>query len=353
MKVRRHAAVSSALGGASPAVVISVAVLLLAGAALALYDRSTAGRILPGVAVAGVDVGEMPRGEAIEVVRDRTTRDLLRDDLSVHAREETWHVVPAELGATVDIEALVDRALALNEGVSWPERVFRRLFDRPIGSSLAARIEVSADPLAEFLQSVAEQVEISPVNARVAIEDGEVVLRPPKPGWSLRTAEARRMMARALRAAEPEVELPLERLQPEVTRNKLGYTIVVRISELELYLYDGLRLEKRYPVATGMPGYETPEGEWTIINKRVDPTWVNPATEGWGADLPPVIGPGPGNPLGTRALDLNVPGIRIHGTYDSDSIGTYASHGCIRMYIEDSEELFDIVPVGTRVLVGQ
>jgi lipoprotein-anchoring transpeptidase ErfK/SrfK len=128
---------------------------------------------------------------------------------------------------------------------------------------------------------------------------------------------------------------------------------VVRLSELKLYLYDGLRLEKTYPVAARQPGYPTPEGDWNIVNKRVNPTWVNPAPEGWGASLPPVIGPGAGNPLGTRALDLDASGIRIHGTYDSGSIGTYASHGCIRMYIEDSEELFDIVPVGTPVFIIQ
>ncbi len=53
----------------------------------------------------------------------------------------------------------------------------------------------------------------------------------------------------------------------------------------------------------------------------------------------------------SHALYLDAPGIRIHGTYDADSIGTYASHGCIRMYLDDAEELFGIVPVGTRVLI--
>jgi lipoprotein-anchoring transpeptidase ErfK/SrfK len=64
-----------------------------------------------------------------------------------------------------------------------------------------------------------------------------------------------------------------------------------------------------------------------------------------------VIAPGPGNPLGTRAIYLNAPGIRIHGTYSTSSIGTYASHGCIRMYIEDSEELFELVDMGARVII--
>ena len=102
------------------------------------------------------------------------------------------------------------------------------------------------------------------------------------------------------------------------------------------YLYDALKVVRSYPVATAADGYVTPVGTWEIVDKRENPTWYNPALDTWGADLPAVIPPGPGNPLGTRALYLNAPGIRIHGTYSTDSIGTYASHGCVRMFLEDS-----------------
>jgi lipoprotein-anchoring transpeptidase ErfK/SrfK len=68
-------------------------------------------------------------------------------------------------------------------------------------------------------------------------------------------------------------------------------------------------------------------------------------------DMPAFIGPGPGNPLGTRAMNLSASGIRIHGTPDAGSIGGPASHGCIRMLIHDAEELFDAVDVGTPVMI--
>jgi L,D-transpeptidase ErfK/SrfK len=64
-----------------------------------------------------------------------------------------------------------------------------------------------------------------------------------------------------------------------------------------------------------------------------------------------MIPPGPGNPLGTRALYLNADGIRIHGTPSDSSIGSYASHGCIRMHISESEALYPLVPVGTPVFI--
>ena len=151
--------------------------------------------------------------------------------------------------------------------------------------------------------------------------------------------------------SEKETKETKEAQQPKETEATMGRTIVVRLNENRLYLYDGFDAVRSYSVATAKPGFTTPTGVWTIYDKKENPTWYNPAEDTWGADLPPVIEPGPGNPLGTRAIYLNAPGIRIHGTYSSSSIGTYASHGCIRMYISDSEELFDLVDMGTRVII--
>jgi lipoprotein-anchoring transpeptidase ErfK/SrfK len=92
-------------------------------------------------------------------------------------------------------------------------------------------------------------------------------------------------------------------------------------------------------------------GNWQIVNKAREPDLVQPGDRHLGCGPAAVIAPGPGNPLGTRALYLNAPGIRIHGTYSSSSIGTYASHGCIRMLISDSEDLYGRVPMGTRVII--
>jgi lipoprotein-anchoring transpeptidase ErfK/SrfK len=118
-----------------------------------------------------------------------------------------------------------------------------------------------------------------------------------------------------------------------------------------LTLYDGFHVERRYPVATAMNGFLTPPGSWEVYNKVENPTWHNPAPDGWGAGEPLEIPPGPNNPLGTRALYLTAPGIRIHGTPSDSSIGTWASHGCIRMHIPDSEALYPLVPIGTRVII--
>ena len=127
----------------------------------------------------------------------------------------------------------------------------------------------------------------------------------------------------------------------------LGY-VRIDVSERKLYLYGGDdRLLKTYGVAVGMPAHPTPVGVFRIITKQRNPTW-NPPDSAWAAGMGPVP-PGPGNPLGTRWMGLNSPGIGIHGTPAPSSIGTAASHGCIRMRIPEAEDLFDRVFVGTPV----
>jgi lipoprotein-anchoring transpeptidase ErfK/SrfK len=162
---------------------------------------------------------------------------------------------------------------------------------------------------------------------------------------------AAQRILRALERQVDDIEIPVKEVTPEVTTASLGQTIVVDVSDNTLQLYEGLKVVKEYRVATGTASFPTPVGTFEIVDKRENPTWYNPDPEGWGADLPLSIGPGPGNPLGTRAMYLNAPGIRIHGTWSSSSIGTAASHGCIRMHISDSEELYPLVEMGARVIV--
>lgn len=347
----RHAASLGArvLGSARVTIPVVLGLLLLAGGgvyATYRYDASTQNRILPGVEIAGVDVGGMTRKQAVAAVRPMLA-DTLDHQVTVHAGGQTWHITPDELGTKSNFRDVVDQALAVNGEFTWVERSFRRLLDRPIDRSYELSYAYNEGRIQRFVQTVANQVEVSPTNAAVDFEGGQLVLRRPEKGRELRVQHAQESLMDALVTQEPAIRFDMRTLDPKINTKELGYTIVIRLSELKLYLYDGLDLVKTYPVAAGQPAYPTPTGDWTIINKAENPTWVNPAPDGWGADMPASISGGPGNPLGTRALYLDAPGIRIHGTFDSGSIGTYASHGCVRMLISDVEELYEIVPIGT------
>ncbi len=136
----------------------------------------------------------------------------------------------------------------------------------------------------------------------------------------------------------------------EQTLDHLLGRIRIDLSERKLYLYDGDgQVVKTYRVAVGMPAHPTPTGEFRIITKVRNPIW-NPPDSAWAAGMGPVP-PGPSNPLGTRWMGLNSPGIGIHGTPAPSTIGTAASHGCIRMKIPEAEDLFDRVYVGTPVAI--
>lgn len=310
------------------------------------YDAATANRLLPGVTIAGIDVGEMTRDEAVAAVRAEIDADLGRQ-IVVEAGDEVWTVTPGELGTGAEIEAVVDDALALNRGYGWPERVFRRILNRPIAHDALVRYRPDVPRIRGFVTTAAESVALEPSNASVDYVDGELVLQRPKFGRELAVRDAKQALRAAVMDGSVRVELPTQRIEPKVGRDELGHTIVVDLSELELTLYQGLRRVKAYPVAAGSGQYPTPTGEWTIWDKRENPIWINPAPDGWGASLPAMIPGGPSNPLGTRALYLDAPGIRIHGTSASYSIGSYASHGCVRMFMADVEELYEIVPIGT------
>jgi lipoprotein-anchoring transpeptidase ErfK/SrfK len=260
-------------------------------------------------------------------------------------------VTAQELGSTADVAAAVDQALVLADSYSWTSRVMARLWNRPVGREVPMPYLHDDARIAAWLEEVAAEHNQSAESAAVDWIDDHLVLNESKPGKALKPVLAADAVLEALEAGSGEIALPFKRVAPSVTEETLGHTIVVRTSMNKLTLFDGLEFVKEYGVATGTPGYPTPHGHFTIINKRYNPTWVNPAPDGWGRGLPTSIGPGPGNPLGTRALDLDAPGIRIHGTYADYSIGTAASHGCIRMHIPESEELFEMVEVGTTVII--
>ncbi|MCB0881525.1 MAG: L,D-transpeptidase family protein [Thermoleophilia bacterium] len=134
------------------------------------------------------------------------------------------------------------------------------------------------------------------------------------------------------------------------TRDAMVGKIVVDLSERTLRLYRDGKVFKRYKVAVGQPAYPTPTGTFKVVNKQVDPTWMPPSSP-WAKGLGP-IPPGPGNPLGTRWIGTSAPAVGIHGTYADYSIGTAASHGCMRMHIPDVEDLYKYVSVGMPVVIN-
>lgn len=124
---------------------------------------------------------------------------------------------------------------------------------------------------------------------------------------------------------------------------KQGYTLVVDKKARKLFWKRGKETLKTYPVSIGREETETPEGEFRVKEKIKNPVWYR-----MNQVFPP---DSPKNLLGTRWLGLDQKGYGIHGTRHPNSIGSAASHGCIRMFNHDVEELFSWVPIGTPVII--
>jgi L,D-transpeptidase ErfK/SrfK len=146
-----------------------------------------------------------------------------------------------------------------------------------------------------------------------------------------------------------DVVLPTVHLLPDAEPTG----VVINLADMRLYYFGepGTR-PRSYPIGIGREGLTTPLGTTEIARKKKDPIWHPTARmRAEDPELPEVVPPGPDNPMGTRAMYLGWPLYAIHGTNKPWGVGRRASSGCIRMYPEHSEELFDLVEVGTKVNV--
>ncbi len=128
------------------------------------------------------------------------------------------------------------------------------------------------------------------------------------------------------------------------------YPVVLTVDRgsFRLSLFKDLKRVRVFPIAVGQAGLETPAGLYKIQNKAVNPAWHVPNSD-WAGSLAGTVIPGGAsdNPIKTRWLRV-YDAVGVHGTDARGSIGSTASHGCIRMLVEDVEKLYDEVPVGTR-----
>jgi L,D-transpeptidase ErfK/SrfK len=146
-----------------------------------------------------------------------------------------------------------------------------------------------------------------------------------------------------------KVVIPTMHLLPDAPHEG----VVINLAEMRLYLYQSMyQPPLTYPIGIGRDGLRTPIGTTKVTRKKEEPTWT--PTERMRREdptLPPVVPPGPDNPMGTHALYLGFPTIAIHGTNKPYGIGRRVSSGCIRMFPEDIVRLYHMVPVGAKVTV--
>jgi len=333
--------------------VLALAVVVVAVAAGLLFvglDIAYADHIFKGVHVRGVYIGSMSREEAVEALRSGLDLDTFNSDLVLEFDGHTWPLPLYEIDAYVDLEATVEKALAVGKEVPFYKRWARRATFKGANTGVDLVIHYDRSKLESYLTKLEKTINREPIDAEIKLQGRKLVFQRSQEGWVLDSDQARQSILAALTSENRKAELSIEVTPPQVSDDQVGKVIVVDKTSHRLTLYNNMEVEKTYPIACGMPSWPTPSGTFKITSKTKWPTWVNPGTS-WAKSMPPFIPPGPGNPLGTRALATSASGVLIHGTYSSWSIGRSVSHGCIRMYIRDSEDIYERVPVGTPVLI--
>jgi lipoprotein-anchoring transpeptidase ErfK/SrfK len=338
-------------------ILVAVLLLLLVGGAVAAYayDSSRSDRIAEGVTVAGTDVGGMTTDEAHRVlVRD--LKEPLEQPVAVVYKGKRFNLSAEDAGVTADVGGMVDEAITKSREGNIITRVARDLTGGEETVQVAARVSYSEDAVNKLVRRVKRNLDRPAKDAEVSFPSLEEVKE--QTGIRVKREVMKQRIAQALTVpgVDRRVKAVVAVVQPKVTQADLAakypVLLVADRSAFQLRLYKDLQLQKQYTVAVGALGFDTPAGMYHIQNKAVDPAWSVPNSD-WAGDLAGTVVPGgvPENPLKARWLGI-YDGAGIHGTDQTYSLGTAASHGCIRMAIPDVIELYDQVPVGAPIYIA-
>jgi lipoprotein-anchoring transpeptidase ErfK/SrfK len=338
-------------------ILVAVLLLVMIGGAVAAfaYDSSRDDLIAEGVTIAGVDVGGMTTEDARRLVR-RELQEPLERPIAVFRGPQRFRLSAHDAGVKADVGGMVDEALQKSRDGSIFSRVARDITGGEEDAQVSARVSYSTDAVEKLVERVEKKLNRPARDAEVSFPSLEKVKE--EMGRKVRSAMLEQRVAQALTVpgAERRVKAPVRILKPTVTQDQLAdkYPVVLVADRynFRLRLYKNLNLQKEYTVAVGAVGFDTPAGLYHIQNKAVDPAWSVPEAE-WAGDLAGTVVPGgtPQNPLKERWLGI-YDGAGIHGTDQTYSLGTAASHGCIRMAIPDVIELYDQVPVGAPIYIA-
>lgn len=291
---------------------------------------TTPSQVVPaGVTIEHIAIGGLAPDQAIATIEQAFAAPLaLRFDSAEIS------VSPSLLGGRVSADTAVSVALTVAPN-----------------TALSLRGGYDADLVRAFIDKLSNRFNRKPVSSRLLLRSERPYVTPPVIGQTIERSKAYLAITSELvHATRATIVLKAKLTQPPVTPKTIGPVILIRRSANTLTLYNGMKVVRTFTVATGQNIYPTPLGRFQIVVKWKNPWWYPPTQDSWAKGLKPVP-PGPNNPLGTRWMGLDAPGVGIHGTDEPASIGYSLSHGCIRMLVPQAEWLFNHVDIGTPVFI--
>jgi lipoprotein-anchoring transpeptidase ErfK/SrfK len=346
---------------ASRILLVLVATMMLALSATlawaAVTDYQTRGLVPKGVSVAGQDLSGMTEAHARQAIIDAVSTPLMRP-ITVTGDNRSWTLDPKGI-VSVDVESMLDEAYSPRRSATFVTRVTHRLSDEPLPADIKPKYSVDTNAVTAWVAQTSNQINRVPVNAtRKLGKKYKLKITPEVLGAKVVQNRAVEMIGNALQAdtalsnQNRVVALPIYNTKPKIMASSFKMAIVVSLSRCKVYLYKGDKLVKKYSCAPGQPAWPTPTGDFVVDSKMANAPWYNPHSA-WSASMPEVIAGGPYNPMGDRKIGINYAGVFLHGVPPSEysSIGTHASHGCMRMLPSSIHDLYPRVKLGDPVYI--
>ena len=320
--------------------------LLLAAAPSGATPPLPGERIPAGVSTAGVDLSGLTVDEAAQRLEALSPR-LEAGSVTVKAADLTFKLKTADANVVFDTLTTAKRALYAG----------REAQGTPVEVPLAVTHSTAA--VRRFAGRVDRRLTRAAIDSRAIITLRRVRVTHSKAGRSIdgealaKAVSAAIVEPRLSRLLQPKLQRVKPKLNADGARKTVSTVITIKQSTFTLRLFKNLKVVKTYKVAVGQSGYPTPNGRFAIQSKQIDPVWSVPNSP-WAGELAgsTVGGGSAANPLKARWLGVSG-SVGIHGTGQGYSIGTRASHGCIRMHVPDVKALYKRVPLGTPVLIGR
>ncbi len=336
------------------AVTIALTILIAVPVAVYAYDSSNEDRIANGVTVGGVSVGGLSADEA----RAKLQRELaapLEKPISATYGKRTFTLSSEDAEVRADVGGMVDEAVAASRAGNIFGRAFRDVTGGEEDARVEPRVSYSKAAVAGLVARVRKGVDRTAQDAKLNFPSLTQVKE--RDGLKVDAAKLESDVGVALKSPDDRsVEAVATVTKAKVTRAQLAgkypTLLVVDRGAFKLRLYKKLKLTKTYTVAVGAVGFDTPTGLYNIQNKGVNVPWSVP-NKPWAGSLAGQVIPGgaPDNPIKARWMGI-YDGAGIHGTDQVGSLGSAASHGCVRMAIPDVIELYDQVPVSSPVYIA-
>jgi lipoprotein-anchoring transpeptidase ErfK/SrfK len=323
-----------------------------------VLDYQSRGIVSNGVTVAGHDLTGMTEAEARAAIEEAVSTPMLRP-VTVTGDSKKWKLDPKGI-VNIDVDSMIDTAYSPKLTATLFERLHSQLTGQPLPVAVKPVYSVDAGAIKSFVARIANKVDRPSVDSTRTIMGYAFKITPCAYGAKVdqkgTVARISRTLSAdaALSSANRVVRVPIAALRPTIVPSTFKTAIIVSLSECRIRLYDGAKLVKSYPCAPGQPAYPTPKGDFMVETKQKNAPWINPGTP-WAASMPPYIAGGPDNPMGDTKIGINYPGVFMHAIPPGEfgSIGTHASHACMRMYPSDAHDLYRRVQIGDPVFIRE